>query len=139
MISYLLSELTQKNKRTTIVEYGLVVLFSCYFFSCFLIAAPACMPSAAAFAICKVPPMVSPAAYKPSMLVSKFSLTRMFVPSTIAPILVAKSTAPGLPNATNIPSTSNEPCFSQDLICNLIFTSNLCDLFSHHRIIYWDS
>lgn len=81
---------------------------------------PAVAPSYTAFAICNKPPVQSPQAYNPFILVSIFSFTTILSFFVIAPNFLANSVLPATPCATKTPLV-----FSLVPSSNFIF-STLC-------------
>ena len=69
---------------------------------------PASAPSYTAFDICNNPPVQSPAAYSPGMLVAIYSSVKILLFSVLAPSFLARSTLPATPIAINRPETLRE-------------------------------
>ena len=98
-----------------------ISIFIFYIF--FIISIPAIIPSFTALATCKVPPIQSPHAYKPSTVVCIFSFTTIFSFFTNAPIFLAKSVLPATPCATNTPSVFSFVPSSNSTASTLSFPS----------------
>ena len=95
-----------------------------YFFKFFIYlmtSRPAIAPSWTALAICSIPPVQSPAAYKPGRLVAIRSFTAIFLPFNVTPSFLAKSALPATPIATNRPFIFCSAAFSNSIESMILF------------------